>query len=284
MSRLSLVCLIVMVTVLFRPQLTLSDEPAADKIESAKASPLRRLIDDSLTWFELTTDTAAKPMTPRVVMRWANNIRGSESGATVLYLHEGVPQAVCSIYPWDQKLIHEFDSLSRTRLEAKYQERVVWTPSEPGGSFCPMPMSDAPADSPSMRLRQMKSLAAQFSCTMLGWRADRTDRETLRLLPQPLYRYETQSSSGLVDGAVFAFVMGTDPEALLLLEAVRNQNGIQWEYAFVRQTSGALESKLGDTVVWTVEAHPASKLPTNVHFSQGLSLPADVRESLKAKE
>lgn len=284
MHKLGQTCLMVVVAGLLMSSPVFSDEPGATSPEKAKASPLRQLIDESLTWFELTNEVAAKPMTPRVVMRWANNIRGSENGATVLYLHEGVPHAVCGIYPWDQKLIHEFDSLSRARLEAKYQDRVIWTPSEPGVTFRPIPMADAAAETPAMRLRQMKALAAQFSCTMLGWRADRTDRETLRLLTQPLYRYEVTTNQMRVDGAVFAFVMGTDPEALLLLEAVRHQSGVQWEYAFVRQTSGGLEAKLNDTVVWNVEAHPASKLPTNVHFSQGMPLPVDVRESLKAKE
>ena len=56
---------------------------------------------------------------------------------------------------------------------------------------------------------------------MLGWKADSTDREELRLLPKPLYRYEPKAGP-VIDGAVFAFVMGTDPESLLLIEAVKS--------------------------------------------------------------
>ena len=33
-------------------------------------------------------------------------------------------------------------------------------------------------------------LAEQFQSTMLGWKADNTDREELRLLSRPLFRYE----------------------------------------------------------------------------------------------
>jgi hypothetical protein len=45
-------------------------------------------------------------------------------------------------------------------------------------------------------------------------------RWELRLLPHPLYRYES-TDPDVVDGALFAFVTsaGTDPEALLAIEA-----------------------------------------------------------------
>ena len=39
----------------------------------------------------------------------------------------------------------------------------------------------------------------------------------------------------LIDGAVFAFVQGTDPEAVLLIEAVRRDDRTVWQYAFGRR-------------------------------------------------
>jgi hypothetical protein len=93
---------------------------------------------------------------------------------------------------------------------------------------------------------------------MTGWRADKSDREELRLLPKVLYRQEITETpgrrGGSIDGGVFAFVQGTDPEAILLLELLPDQNGrLRWQYAFARATSGGLEARIDKTVVWEVD-------------------------------
>ena len=50
-----------------------------------------------------------------------------------------------------------------------------------------------------------------------------TQREELRLLPRALHRYDLkdarEASPNLQDSGLFAFVIGTDPEAVLVLEA-----------------------------------------------------------------
>ncbi|HVW38265.1 MAG TPA: hypothetical protein VHB99_13210, partial [Pirellulales bacterium] len=101
----------------------------------------------------------------------------------------------------------------------------------------------------------------------LGWRADDSDREELRLLPRPLYRYETDrheaAGGDVLDGAVFAFVMGTDPESLLLIESTKQGDAAKWQYAFVRRTSGELEGRHRGQVVWHAERFPET------HDAQG---------------
>ena len=75
------------------------------------------------------------------------------------------------------------------------------------------------------------------------------------MLATPIYRYEIDSVKAahpdLIDGAVFAFVQGTDPEAVLLVEAVRQGGGIGWQYAFGRATGYDVEARLGSSVVWS---------------------------------
>jgi hypothetical protein len=212
-------------------------------------------------------------MASRVVMRWANNSRGSDDGMTVLYLAAGRPEAVCCVYPWQDSLMHEFGSLSRGTFVGKRDGHVAWTPAQPGLEFRPVPAADIPAASPGARLRQMKQLAGQFSSTMLGWKSDRSDRETLRLLPKPLYRYDSKRPD-VLDGAVFAFVQGTDPESLLLIEAFKAKGASQWQYAFARRTSGELEGRHHDTVVWHADRFPQTSDPraTILSLSRRLEL------------
>jgi hypothetical protein len=136
-----------------------------------------------------------------------------------------------------------------------------------GVEFKNVPDAPPPAETPAARLRQMKSIAERFKATMTGWKGDNSDREELRLLPRPLFRYELkeakESSPHLLDGALFAFVMGTDPEVVIVLEAVGPANEAVWQYAFARATSGGLETKLDGNVVWTAEKFPQNRVPTN---------------------
>jgi hypothetical protein len=77
-----------------------------------------------------------------------------------------------------------------------------------------------------------------------------------------LYRYEIEDSRpalrDLRDGTLLAFVQGTDPEELLLLEAVVIDKRPRWQYAFSRSTSGRLEARL---------VFPLPELPMRVPYS-----------------
>ena len=247
-------------------------------------SPLRKLIDESLAWEELfTSEKSTTPMTARIVMRWANNARGSETGVTVLFVAEGRPEVVCGVYPWQNNLIHEFDSLSRGKPVGRRNGAVVWNPDKPGVQFESIRDAETPADSPAARLRQMKVLSRQFSSTMLGWRADKSDREALRLLPQPLYRYEIKRAD-LLDGAVFAFTQGTDPESLLIVEAIQVRDKFEWCFAFVRNTSGELEGRHNDNVVWHADRFPESNNPRSTHFSLSRAIDTSDADASKQKD
>ena len=262
MNRNSFIVLAVMLGS-FRAVLGAGDEKAADSTPETKTvSPVRKLLDESLAWEELfANERSTTPMTAKVVLRWGNNTRGgAEEGMTVLYLADGCPEAAGCFYPWAGALVHGLGSLSRGTMLAKRDGAVVWHPEKPGVQFQPIPAAGAPAETPTARLRQMKLMASQFSSTLLGWRGDNSDREVLRMLPQPLYRYESKRSD-LLDGAVFAFVQGTDPESLLLIEAFKKDDGFEWQFAFALRTSGVLEGRHQDKIVWhsdrlTIENDP----------------------------
>ncbi len=234
---------------------------------SSDEAELRQAIDASPSRFQLfLTPDSETPMKPLAALRWANNARGSKDGLTILYLHEGRPEAVAAIYPWKEKLNCGFDSLSRTQIVARDGEQIVWHPQKPGVEFRPVPDAPPPAKSRPLRLRQMKVIAKRFGSTMLGWEADDSDRESLRRLTSPLYRYETKGTE-VLDGIVFAYALGTDPESLLLLEAVEVVGGHQWQYCFIRRTSGGLDGTYRGKVVWTAKKFPANRNPMSVHFT-----------------
>lgn len=187
------------------------------------------------------------------ILQWSNPVGMRKAkGDVFLWTDRGRPEVVLSIYEMTDPAgssfyeDREFCSLARGSLVATAPDHDEWRPSQPGVSFKPIPGAAAPASSRAVRLRQMRRLAERFT-------ADKTTRDgverELRLLPQPVYRYDGDHPD-LLDAAVFAFVEATDPEVLLLLEARPTEGGDEWQYAFARMTSVGLRGYDGGEKVW----------------------------------
>ena len=118
------------------------------------------------------------------------------------------------------------------------------------------PFKDAPraADSDARRLSQLKSLARQFT---LSERYLDEDFE-LRLLPSPVYRYQ-DDAVGLIDGALFNFAHGTNPEVLAVIECREQTSGPVWSYGFLPLAGAGVTAKFDGTTVWTKEPTRESK-------------------------
>jgi hypothetical protein len=239
---------------------------------AVEAARLRALLDKSAAFVELFPDASAStPMEAVPVHRWTNNERDPYGqGLFVVWVHRGRAEAAASIYPWNKNLIHDLESLSRRALVCRRDGATVWQPAR-GLTFSAVPNAEVPAETPAVRLRQMKAIADQFAVTMTGWRGDNADREELRRLPKEFFRYKPEQPD-LIDGAVFAYVKGTDPEALLIVEAVKAADEVRFEYAFVRATSGGLEARLKDRVVWTAGKHAPRRDPTQNSFTSATTL------------
>lgn len=192
-------------------------------------------------------DRAVLSMEREPVLRWPNQTRGTTDGATFLWTLDGRPEAMADVWIRGGVPTHAFHSFSRSKLFAVYHGRTNWHPEKPGVEFTEFADAPPPDDSAAKRLAQMKSLARRFTCRITG----RTDGEELRLLPRPLYRYQTKSRD-LLDGALFAFVQGTDPEVMLLLEAFQGADRSAWEYALTRDSGVALQADLDRKRIWEV--------------------------------
>jgi hypothetical protein len=252
----------------FRPVIA-EEPPAGAAKKTDQAEKIRAVIDEVLGRHEVFPDPESKePLEVIPALRWSNNPRGTPNALTVLYVRKGRPYAAACLFPYDRGMIHDFQSLSRAsdKMEVRRNGEVVWHPEKAGVEYAPIPDAPAPKAGRPERLRQIKRLAERFESTMLGWRIDTNDREKLRRLPQPIYRYNPDSGP-VVDGAVFAFVLGTDPESLLLIELVREEAQLRWVYAFARRTAGKLEGRLDGKAVWTAPLNPEYKDPRGPHFT-----------------
>lgn len=157
------------------------------------------------------------------VYTWTNPIRGGEQdGEVFVWTCRGRAEVVGTFFSYPstgpRNLNHELHSLSTSVLDvARPDGANTWSPSAPGVTPIKIPDGPEPARSPTLRLAQMCELTRWFSASSLDHDEKRWE---LRLLPQPLFRYES-TDPDVVNGAVFAFVTsaGTDPEVILMIEA-----------------------------------------------------------------
>jgi hypothetical protein len=116
---------------------------------------------------------------------------------------------------------------------------------------------------PQARLRQLRAMAEEFSATddflAAGW-------SQLRLLPKPWLRYGN-ARSGVEDGALFAFAIGTDPEVFLMIESRSDPAGVlRWEYALAPMTSFEVKVSWKGNQVWTLPHRKDSFDPTEPFY------------------
>ncbi len=123
-----------------------------------------------------------------------------------------------------------------------------WQPANKQREF--MAVADAPSPSAkeNVRLRQIKEIARRFEAHEF-WDPENS-RFELRLLVQPVHRY-SDSAAEVHDGAVFVFAHGTNPEALLLIEAVGPTiEKAKWQYGLARTSNAEVHVELDGKEVW----------------------------------
>lgn len=200
------------------------------------------------------------------VLSWTNPLRKTVGGATFLWVADGRPEAIASLYRVNEggRIIedHEFQSLATVGLTATRDGATIWTPQAAGMTLAPIPGAPKPAASPAERLRQLRALAQEFHAFF----DTDDDKSELRLLTQPLYRYESKRSD-LIDGALFAFVVTTDPEVLLAIEARPVDGKPAWHYGFARMSMVNLRAQHKDREVWKAAWAVGLQDPTGPYFT-----------------
>jgi hypothetical protein len=193
---------------------------------------------------------------PKSVLRWTNPPVGRVYGDVYLWTRDGRPEAVISFYnAWEPAwgFAAEMHSLSLTGLSAERDGALRWQPTKAGIALNSVPDAPRPAESAPRRLQQMRTLAGGFSAQLNDLRQNgEGERQELRLLTQPLYRYPVGEGE-VLDGALFAIVLGTDPEVLLLLEARRAAEKLSWQYGLARMNIDPMTVSYKDQEVWRVE-------------------------------
>src|SRR5262249_49916995 len=146
----------------------------------------------------------------------------------------------------------ELVTLTPRAITAEKKGEKFWSPKAGQVEFKPIPGAPVPDAGTRSRLPQIRKLARDFAPELADRRvtAEGTPKQ-LRLMDQPIYKY-APAAGGLLEGAVFAFAVGTDPEALLLIEARETEAGRQWQYALARMNRDGMRVRHKDQEIWSV--------------------------------
>ena len=183
---------------------------------------------------------------PNPILRFSDPARERLVGDGTLWRlgDSGRPSAILAVEFLAKKSLFSFElvSLSGDNVRVAGTTGWEWTPSS---DFVMTKFGGAqrPDSLPEQRLRQMKKLARRFRTSQ---KVDGSTSE-LRLLPQPVYRYDDLDKA-VIDGAVFVFAHGTNPEILVIIEALNEPS--KWQYGLSRLTSAELRAQLDGSVVW----------------------------------
>jgi hypothetical protein len=240
------------------------DDPAKTKEEDERQKEQARKVHRSAAQYTIAPAGDRKPpfkFHADAVMKWSNPVGGAKDGAVYIWSDGHRPRAIFKLFSFDgEHFTHEWQSLAEGPIVAERGGKVVWKPTGPGVTFRELPDAPQPGETAAARLRQMKSLAGKF-----GVKATRLERDAkpteLRLLTQPLFRFEPGDPPQSPDGALFGFAEGTDPVGLLLLEVRRTKDGDRWYYAFARITTWAVTAEYGGKEIYSAGRYKFSQDP-----------------------
>lgn len=235
-----------------------SAEDQPDRNSQSRWLPLYNRTAAEYEMFRDPEHQAKLELKSEPIYKWTANSADGANGAVYVWTHRGCAEAVGCFWLWplqdgdggngaSLRLAHELHSLSPEVLNPVREGATQWAPKAalPRQALEGAP---APVKSAARRLAQMRSIGQGFSAHRLA--ADGERRE-LRLLTTPLYRYQS-TDPDVADGALFAFVcsVGTDPEAFLVLEARRTDEGPRWHFALARFSHLGLFVNYQDREVW----------------------------------
>lgn len=181
----------------------------------------------------------------QALLRYSAPDSTTTDGALWVWMSDGRPVALTSVFldarP-DFRWNYECVSLANEPLTVKSPRGWSWSPKDSGQQWQSIP-DVVPATTARARLVQMRGIARTFSShhDLDGSRVEH------RLLPQPVLRYG-DDAEGIVDGALFLFTSGTNPEVVVRLEAIEKPQ--RWRVAFSRLTAAKAVVTRGQKLLW----------------------------------
>jgi hypothetical protein len=242
------------------PQANETKEPEDSSPKDEMAKKRQEIMFKAMQKSEVVMDgDDAKRATldSKAMLRWSNPLGDVADGLMSVYSTGPTerPAMIVHLYVHGSGLngleMQEFADVHPGPVELLRGRQKVWSPRSRYSTFQKLPDAPKPSDNAGLRLGQIKQMAARFEI-IDGFREPNSEPKphVLRMMSRPTYRYGSPTGE-IIDGALFTYVVATDPEACLLIEIHRKAEVISWEYMVLPMTIYSLEATLDGKSVWT---------------------------------
>ena len=183
--------------------------------------------------------------------RYSDSVRGILDASVWFLGREGRPTAVLTVEVYRNIVMYEFTATSE-KPGAVSAKVWAWKPSNPSFQWLKKERAPLPRRSKVDRLQQMRSIARRYEGKEISGRVK--NPIALRLLSQPIHRY-SDPENGVIDGAAFALVYGSNVELILFVEAVSDNEIASWQVGFLRMAGARLEvrERGSENTIWIAE-------------------------------
>ena len=229
-----------------------AQETDQEKVDEEKARLARCLkhMQQCDTWLARDVEKQVE-MLDRPVLIFGDSARANQNGSVWVFGTKGRPLAFIELYKGTARTdrwVHAATLTGKDLIVMKTPLSGQWKPEKL--QIEPAAIADAPPPEAkeTQRLRQARELARRFNAHEF-WDPDNS-RSELRLLAQPVHRYSDEKQE-LQDGAAFVIAHGTNPEVVLLIEALgKDLKTARWHYSLARLGSAEIHVELDGKEVW----------------------------------
>jgi hypothetical protein len=185
------------------------------------------------------------------LLAFGDSARDTSQGTLWAWSDGGRPVLFLELYQiggFEGQWFHALSLATEPNVTLDAPAAYRWQPRTTDFHPRPLEKMSEPAVKDAGRLRQMRDAARRFAAHEF-WHPDNS-RHELRVLPQPIHRY-SDSDQRVQDGAVFAIVHGTNPEGMVLIEALDQAvDSSRWQYAVLRSSDAELHVDLDGQAVF----------------------------------
>ena len=226
-----------------------SDDSHAEATVPGKSKYVAWLVDRLNTYrIHRDNDNRLAELKRSPLMRWFNPISGARGGV-FLWTIDNVPVVIMKCHVNDRKK-HCVESgvMVANGSRMTRNQQTLWNPAR--SALVEFEVDDLPpSESTVRRLIQMRRIAASINVKD-DW-GESEEPYKLRPLTSPIYRYSSPTG-GVVDGAIFAYAQGSNPEAIVIIESVQRNDKLLWRCGFARLTGYRLTAHREGMVIYDV--------------------------------
>ena len=236
-------------------RLPAEESATPNQADRAKAESLERMLartKQMVVRIQGGSEERRPELVEAPLIHYADQVRNLPESTLWVWQQQGLPVLFCKVEQIrDARASWQYCCVPATaeKIDVEWQRQFRWRSREALFQWVPVADVPEPSDKAPTRLTQMKAIVRGF-----GGETEQTpikSRQKMRLLASPLHRFAAPGQN-VLDGAVFGLTSnGTNPDVLLVVEALRKEeSNARWRYAVVGMTGDAVEVVLKDKTVW----------------------------------